>query len=136
MRPLLAILFTVLCLAGNAQFTKFKCYQTASFNSDEYAKDITESRFSNVNLLVTIDLHEHQVKTYGQTDGEYTLIHILNSDTQGNGDMHVTYQAIDEHGDKCKLIISSFADKSHVNVATIVIRYSFTGLIFRLAQYN
>lgn len=136
MKPLLIALSLTLCVSTNAQFIKFKCYQSATYKGYEYAKDVPESRYSDVNILVTIDLHARQIKTYGLKKGEYSLIKVIKSQTNDNGDMHVRYEAVDEGGSDCTLTISSFADKSVDNVASIVVDYVSFGLIFRLATYN
>lgn len=136
MKPLLIALLLTLCACADAQFIKFKCYQSANFGPHEYAKNVQEYRYTNVDILITVDLHAHQVKTYGQEKGEYSLIKILSSEKPDNGDMYVKYEAVDEKGDDCTVSITSFADKTLDNVADIVIRYKSIGLIFRLKSYN
>lgn len=136
MKPLLIALSLTFFFSANGQFTKFKCYQSASYRGYEYARDLPESRYNDVNILVTVDIHARQIKSYGQKKGEYSLIKVIRNQTNDNGDMHVRYEAVDETGTDCTVTISLFADKSVDNVATIVVDYGSFGLIFRLATYN
>lgn len=136
MKPLFTALLFILSISVQAQFYKFKCYQSAFCNENETPNALPESRYNNVDILITINIAERQIKTYGEVRGEYSLLKVLLNETESNGDLFSRYEGLDERGKGCIISMSIYADKSQDNIASVIMRYKTFALVFRLKKYE
>lgn len=106
MKPLLIFLF--IPLLGTSQVYKFKAYATkvATFNGKEYVNN----EVSKVNILVVVNLDKQKIKTFGKSEGDYDLIKLQEQETQDDGSVMTTYEAVDNDGTKCLIKFNIYSD--------------------------
>ena len=130
MKPILFIVFISCCLTSYSQVYKFKAYQSClSRHSD---KTIKESEWNNVDILIVINIDKKKINTYGEKEGDYDILKIESDEIMKDSTMMLTYSAIDEDGEKCKIYTFKYKDGKR----TMVFEYPEIELAFRIRKNN
>jgi hypothetical protein len=128
MKYLLVVLLVP--MLTNAQLSKFKAFE--AYNSNNVGKDIMDSTWEKVSILVTMDFANKKFKTYGKIWGDYDIVKIERDTLNSSGDNVATYIAIDENGKECTIFLQIFKVNTMPYAAGICIRYPKEELFFKL----
>jgi hypothetical protein len=130
-KRILLIIPVLLCsLSSYSQVTKYKAYQKY-WDDFKLNKPVPVDNWDSASILVVMDFTRMKVRTFGQQTGDFDLLTLKNVKDLDIGKSYL-YDAIDNEGDKCTIVIQIFPDQTKRCIAALKIVYDTFGVYFRL----
>lgn len=128
---LLAFLLGISHLS-HSQVYRFRAFQDIVKYSDIKTK---EEDWIKADFVVVVNFDKNKVQVYAAHTVDVDLIKLVDTDKDSTG-TSITYNGVDETGDKCRVILLSYNDRSGEHVGTLVLEYPKTNItmIFRLKK--
>lgn len=130
------LLIFLLCLMGPlsyGQVYKLKTFQSF-FKKSTDKHHLREDEWNDVDFLAVINIDKNKINTYGKEEGDYDLVKFNWKDKNEQGDNYWDWDAIDEKGEKCEILLVVFADKSGKHIATLTFIYPAGSILLRLKK--
>lgn len=89
---------------------------------------------SPYDILVVFNIDKGKINTYGEKELNFDIVKTFDKYPNANGDDIFSYTAVDEEGNKCKVMVTIFHQPENGHVATLRIIYKYGSLIFRLKK--
>lgn len=133
MKYIFVLGFCLAVISSSAQVYKFRAFQTHVTEPSDGGKRGNEISWDSTNILVVINLAKQKIKTYGQAEGDYSILE-SKSVRQADGYDWLIYSVVDEDGEKCTAKLLLFPRTDDMHVANLVVVYPKNEIIFRLRK--
>ncbi|HEV3413394.1 MAG TPA: hypothetical protein VG101_13010 [Puia sp.] len=130
----LIVLFALFgAFTSYSQVYKFRCFQTYG-DKTKGERPIMESDYTNVDFLVVVNLDKLRINTYAEKPFQFDIVKTFEPTKNKSDDDVLSYKAIDNDGDECKLTVVIFKNQEGKHTATLIISYSTFDVHFRLKK--
>lgn len=130
--PLIGCLLAAF-LTCDAQVVKYRCYASKLNRVDRNGNEIENPDWKKSDILVIVNLDRKKINTYGEVPGNYDLLGNVVTKIGKDNNYYFFYDAIDKDGDKCKIVIKTFAIRNDENCNLVIgVIYPFGKLTLKL----